>query len=116
MTEPPSKLERRIYAAEKLGEQWAELHAKYLQLDEDKKSFLSSIMNDLDNGSMSETKLERLARGSKAFRDYVVNLALAKGEELRAKVRYDNAQALFSAAQSDQSLERTKMAYLNHIP
>ena len=106
---PLTLLEQRIVKAEKHGEAWAELHAKWLQLDEDKKSFLSALMNDLDDGGMSEAKLERLARGSKAYRDYVAGLAIAKGEELRAKVRYENANALFSAAQSDQSLERVKI-------
>ena len=102
-------LEQRIIKAERHGETWAELHAKWLQLDEDKKSFLAALINDLDNGDTSEAKLERLARASKEYRDYIANLAIAKGEELRAKVRYENANALFSAAQSDQSLERVKI-------
>jgi len=104
-----SLLERRIIKSERDGEQWADLHAKWLQLNEDKKSFLAALINDLDDGKMSEAKLERLALGSKAYRDYVVGLAIAKGEELRAKVRYENSTALFSAAQSDQSLERAKI-------
>ena len=50
---PLTLLEQRIVKAEKHGETWAELHAKWLQLDEDKKSFLSSLINDLDDGNMS---------------------------------------------------------------
>lgn len=113
---PLTLLEQRIVKAEKYGETWAEIHAKYLQLEEDKKSFLSALMNDLDDGSMSEAKLERLARGSKAYRDYVATLALAKGEELRAKVRYDNARDLFEAARSAESTEREKLKHFSHIP
>lgn len=113
---PLTLLEQRIVKAEKHGETWAELHAKWLQLDEDKKSFLSSLINDLDDGDMSEAKLERLARGSKAYRDYVAGLAIAKGEELRAKVRYDNARDLFEAARSAESTEREKLKHFSHIP
>jgi hypothetical protein len=111
-----SKLEQRIIAAEREGEKWADIHAKWLQLDEDKKSFLAALMNDLDDGSKSEAKLERLARGSKAFRDYITNLALAKGQEIRAKVSYENARDLFEAARSAESTERAKIQHLNHIP
>jgi acyl-CoA reductase-like NAD-dependent aldehyde dehydrogenase len=111
-----SILEKRVVAAEKYGREWADLHATWLQLDEDKKSFLAAIMNDLDDGSMSEAKLERLARGSKHFREYIANMALAKGTELRAKVRYDNARDLFEAGRSAESTEREKIKHLNHIP
>ena len=113
---PLTLLEQRIVKAERHGEAWAELHAKWLQLDEDKKSFLAALINDLDDGSMSEAKLERLARGSKAYRDYIAGLAIAKGEELRAKVRYENARDLFEAARSAESTERQKMQTLRYIP
>ena len=111
-----SILEKRVVAAERYGREWAELHATWLQLDETKKSVLAGLMNDLDDGNTSESKLERLARGSKDYRDYVNNLALAKGAELRAKVRYDNARDLFEAGRSAESTEREKIKHLSHIP
>jgi hypothetical protein len=111
-----SVLEQRVIAAEKFGAAWADLHATWLQLDESKKSLLAGLMNDLDDGEKSESKLERLARGSKVYQEYVNNLALAKGAELRAKVRYDNARDLFEAGRSAESTEREKIKHLNHIP
>ena len=111
-----SILEKRVVAAEKYGREWADLHAIWLQLDESKKSVLAGLQNDLDDGDTSEAKLERLARATKEYREYVNNLALAKGAELRAKVRYDNARDLFSAAQSDQATEREKLKHLGSIP
>ena len=111
-----SLLERRVIKAEKWGEEYARIHAKWLQLDEDKKSFLAALMNGLDDGAMSESKLERLARATKEYRDYVATLALAKGEEIRAKVRYENSRDLFEAARSQEATERAKITHLNHIP
>jgi hypothetical protein len=112
----PTELERRIIAAEKLGQKWVELHEVWLQLDEDKKNYLSALMNDLDDGETSEAKLERKARGSKEFREYIKNMCIARGEELRAKVRYENAQDYFEAGRSKESTERQKMQTFGHIP
>jgi len=111
-----TELEQRIIYAESLGEKWAGIYETWLQLDEDKKNYLSSLMNDLDDGDKSEAKLERIARGTKAFRDYVRLMCIAKGEELRAKVKYENARDLFEAARSKESTEREKMKTLRFIP
>ena len=111
-----SELEKRIIFAEEQGQKWAEIHQIWLQLDEDKKNYLSALMNDLDDGEKSEAKLERLARGSKAFRDYVKNMCIAKGEELRSKVKYENARDYFEAGRSQESTEREKMKTLKFIP
>jgi len=111
-----SELEKRIIFAEELGGKWAAIHQIWLQLDEDKKNYLSALMNDLDDGEKSEAKLERLARGTKDFREYIKNMCIAKGEELRAKVRYDNARDYFEAGRSQESTEREKMKTLKFIP
>ncbi len=111
-----SELEKRIIFAEEAGRKWAEIHQIWLQLDSDKANYLAALMNDIDDGQMSDKKLERLARGSKAFRDYVKNTSIAKGEELRAKVKYENARDYFEAGRSQESTEREKMKTLKFIP
>ena len=111
-----SELEKRIIKAEALGQKWATLHEKWMQLDESKKNYLASLMNDLDNGETSELKLERQARGQKEWKDFIVRLCMAKGEELRAKVRYENAVAYWEAGRSLESTERAKMQVLRDIP
>lgn len=105
-------LEARAIRAKELGEIWADVHCTWLQLEEDKKSYLASLMNDLDTGELSEAKLDRLARGSKPYRDYIKNLCLAKGEELRAKVRYENARDFFEAGRSLEATQRAEMKLL----
>lgn len=111
-----TELEHRIVRAEKHGQKWAEVHEKWLVLEEDKKNYLAALMNDLDDGEKSESKLERLARGSKQFREYVKGMCIAKGEELRAKVKYENARDYFEAGRSREATERQKMNTLKFIP
>lgn len=110
-----SELEKRVIRAQELGQKWAELHEVWLQLDRDEKNYLAALMNDLSKANIgglrdaSETKLERLARGSDEFRKYILRICIAKGEELRAKVRYDNARDFFEAARSLEATERAKI-------
>jgi len=118
-----SELEKRIIFAEELGQKWASLHEIAMQLEEDKKNYLAALMNDIDANtnptdpkSLPEAKLERLARGSHQYREYIKNMCIAKGEELRAKVKYDNARDLFEAGRSQESTEREKMKTLKFIP
>ncbi len=111
-----SELEKRIIFAEEAGQKWAEVHVIASQLAEDKANYLAALMNDLDDGNISEKKLERMARGSKGFREYIKNMCIAKGEELRAKVRYENARDYFEAGRSQESTEREKMKTLKFIP
>jgi len=114
-----SELEKRIVLAEEYGQKYASLHEIALQLSEDKSNYLAALMNDLESNhgnTMSEKKLERLARGSKQYREYIKNMCIAKGEELRAKVRYENARDFFEAGRSQESTEREKMRTLKFIP
>ena len=111
-----SELEKRIIRAENLGQDWVNKHEVWLQLDEAKKSVLSDIVKDLDDGEQSEVKLERLARASKQYREYINNLSLAKGAELRARVKYDCAMQWVDAGRTAEATARAKMQYLKEIP
>jgi gamma-glutamyl phosphate reductase len=119
MTNGRSELEKRIIFAEEAGQKWADLHAIAMQLNEDKANYLAALINDLEaahGSTVSEKRLERLARGSKQYREYIKNMCIAKGEELRAKVRYENARDYFEAGRSQESTEREKMKTLKFIP
>jgi hypothetical protein len=114
-----TELERLILFAQEEGQKWASLYEIALQLEEDRKNYLAALMNDLEGqhgNTMTEAKLERLARGSKQFREYVKNMCIARGEELRAKVRYTNSLNLFEAGRSKETTEREKMKTLKFIP
>ena len=105
-----TELEKRIIAAQKAGQTWAAAEEKFFLLDETRKSYLSSLENDLDNGALSEAKLERLARGSKQWQDHIAALSLARGEQLRAKVRYEASVAYYEAARTAESTRRTMVS------
>lgn len=107
-----TELETRILRAEKLGQEWAKADEVFYQLDETKKSVLADLMKDLDDGDTSEAKLERLARASKEWKEHVSRLAIAKGEMLRAKVRFEAATAWYEAARTTESTNRVKMQVL----
>ncbi len=119
MSDTLTKLERRVIENEKRGQEWVEAHAQWIQLDESKKNYLASLQNDMEKqseGKLSEAKLERLARGSKDYTDFITGLCVARTEELRAKVKYDNALDLFRAIQSAQAFEREKLKHLGETP
>ena len=111
-----TELEKRIVRAEKLGQEWAGLDELFFQLDETKKSVLADLMNSLDDGEMSEAKLERLARGRKEWKEHIQNLAVAKHKMLSAKVKYESAVAYYEAARTTESTERVRMQVLRDIP
>jgi len=91
------------------GVAWVEAKLKSDQLEEDQKPFLASLMNALDDGKTSEAKLDRLARGSTQYREYVKNMVLSKAEALREKVRYDALGSFYEAKRSEKALERSKI-------
>jgi hypothetical protein len=111
-----SELEKRIIRSAELGEEWAKLHEAWMQLDEAKKTVLADLQKDLDDGKTSEAKLERLARTRKEYKEFINNLCIAKGQELRAKVRYEAAQAFYEAGRTREATERERMKTLRDIP
>ena len=111
-----SELEKRIIRAEALGQKWAEAAEAFYQLDETKKSVLADLMKDLDDGELSESKLERMARGQKEWKEHIQHLAVAKGEMLRAQVKYEAAVSWYEAARTTESTNRVKMQVLRDVP
>ena len=105
-----TELEKRIVAAQKAGQAWAVADEKYFLLDETKKSVLADLINDLDDSNTSEAKLERLARSTKAWRGHIAALSIAKGEALRAKVRYESCIAWYEAERTKEASQRVSVA------
>ena len=104
-----NELEAVVVRMETAGREWVKAKLLADQLDDDTKSYLASIMNELDDGKTSEAKLDRLARGSKEFREFVRSAAIARADMLKKKVRYDGEQSLFEAKRSEYAMERSKI-------
>jgi len=111
-----SELERRIIRAETLGQDWVNQLATYRQLEEGKKSVLADLQNSLDDGDTSEAKLERQARGSKEWKEFIRNLCTAEAAMLRAKVKYDCSVAFYEAARTAEASKRVELQVLRDKP
>jgi hypothetical protein len=105
-------LEALVTQINKAGQEWVEAKLKSDQLEADEKNYLAALINELEKAfdKVSETRLERLARGSAEFRAYVTGRIIAQAETNRKKVRYEAAQNLFEAKRSLMALEREKIA------
>ena len=103
------ELEKMVVKLQRAGQDWVKAKLAAEQLEQDAKPYLASLQNELDNGDTSEAKLERQAKGSKQYRDYIREMCLARAESLKAKVRYEGFQALFEAKRSEYALERVKL-------
>lgn len=101
-----NSLEKTVIEYQQAGKAWVDSKLISDQLEEDQKSFLASLVNELDDDKTSETKLERKARGSKQYRDYVTNMCLARAEMLKKKVRFDALGMLFESRRSELAFER----------
>ena len=103
------RLLREIHDA---GQAWIDAQLIARQLEEDQRSFLASLMNEMEkhfDGKVSETKLDRLARGAQPYRDYVMRQCTAWAEAQRLRVRYENLQMLLEARRSELAMERAKV-------
>jgi hypothetical protein len=99
-------LEKLVKDFQSAGQDWVKAKLVADQLEEDKKSYFFALKNALDNGELSEAKLDRLAGGSKEYREYIQRMCLARADMLSKKVRYDAFDKLFDAARSEKAYER----------
>lgn len=106
-----TELERTCAAWRAKGIAWVDAKLAAELLEKDKESFLASLIGALrkSDPEASDTKLRADALASVEYRDFIKGMVLAKHKELTAKVEYDALDRLFSARQSDQSLERSKI-------
>lgn len=111
MTE--GNLEKLVIEIQEAGQDWIEAKLKSDQLDDGEKNYLAALINGLEEGmkggKISEAKLERLARGSPEFGQYVIGKCTAIAETSRKKVRYEALQNLWEARRSELAFERAKI-------
>lgn len=108
-----AELERLVTEIQKAGQDYVDAKLKSDQLTDDEKNFLAELQNAIEESApdkVSEAKLERLARGTPAFRNYVTGMVAARGEMLRKKIRFEALQSLFEAKRSELAFEREKLS------
>jgi len=104
-----------VVELEKAGHDVVDAELRASQLKEDQKPYLATLMNELDNTQSSETKLERLAKGSKVYRDFNNGMNLAKAEAAHKRIRYENLARYYEAKRSELAMERERMKTLKDI-
>ena len=91
------------------GKVWVLSKEKSDTLDEGAKPFLASIKNELDDGKMSEAKLDRLAMGSSEYRSYVTGMCAARAVTNLAKLKMAYYDKLWESKRSQMSLLKVQV-------
>lgn len=83
----------KIYEAEMdAGNDWSDKDNAARVLEESKKSVLAEIMLDSPSSTNAAKEMEALA--SKQYRQYVLEMCMAKREANKARVKYDAIRTL----------------------
>ena len=113
-------LESLSYLIEEKGKEWNKAKQTAERLDELRKILLAEIQNreellaiaDGSQKAPSETKLERLARGSAEFRSHAESVVVAKKAANDIFMEYEALKNLFDAKRSEMALERAKVSLI----
>ena len=103
------ELENTVIEWKAAGDAWIAAKLRADQLEEDAKSFLAALINELEQAETektSEARLERKARGSKAYREFINQMCIARADALAKKVRFDALEKLFDARRSQKAFDR----------
>lgn len=106
MSLDPEKIYNEIMAA---GERWADCKAAYEAFDDNTKSVLAEITGRYMDAGQNKGASEASALASKDYREHLVALSKARGEFLRAQVRYDSLKMLADLRRSEESTKRAEM-------
>lgn len=109
-------LDSLSYSIEKKGKEWNAAKQVAERADELRKILLADIQNRHEAGVMqydpkakiSETKLERIARGSDEFREHIETAVEAKKDANDKYMEYEALKNLFDAKRSEMALERAR--------
>lgn len=107
-------LERLVVEIQQAGQAWIDAKLKSDQLEDGVKNYLAALMNALEEEqfkerTVSESKLERLARGSAEFGEYITGKCAAVAETQRKRVRYEALRDLWEARRSQLAFERVQI-------
>lgn len=93
----------------KAGEEWADKKSAYEALDDNTKSVLAEITGRYMDTGQSKSAAEVSALASRDYREHLASLSKARGEFLRAQVRYDSLKMLAELRRSQESTRRAEM-------
>ncbi len=105
-------LEEIVHLANKIGMEYVEMKKKAEKLALFKPSEKAKAMQRYDDGSRSESKVKRLADIDPDYLAFLEEMADAKAESEKLKIRYDSYLNLFEAKRSLLSYQKAEMTLL----
>lgn len=109
MSDDKPNLEQWVIEYQAAGQAWVKAKLRADQLSEGQKNYLAALINKLEqtqSEKLSETKLERWARGSNDFINYTNNMCQAVSDMLSKRVRYDAMDKWWESKRSGLSFEK----------
>ena len=102
-------LEEIVHLANRIGLEYAAAKREAERLDLLKATVRARVALRLDDGSLTETKLRRLTEVDADYVAFLEQLAAAKGECDRLRIRYESYKNLFEARRSLLSYQKAEM-------
>jgi len=105
-------LEDIVHLANRIGLEYATAKRDAERLELLKPTVRSRVSIRLDDDSMTEAKLRRLTETDSEYVAFIEDLAQAKGESERLRIRYESYKNLFEARRSLLSYQKAEMKLL----
>ncbi len=105
-------LEELVHLANKVGMELVEAKKTCDRLELMKPIVRARIMQRLDNGEVSETKLRRLMESDTEYAAYIDRLIDARAWLEKVRIRYESYKNLFEARRSMLSYRKAEMRLL----
>ena len=105
-------LEDIVHIANKVGMEYAKAKKEAEHLDLLKATKRAKAMLKFDDGKISEAKIKRLAETDEDYVDFLIELAAAKSEADKLRIRYESYKNLFEARRSMLSYQKAEMKLL----
>lgn len=105
-------LEEIVHLSNKIGLEYAKAKKDAERLELLKPTVRARVSIRLDDGQVSEARLRRLTETDPEYVDFIEQLAQAKGECDRLRIRYESYKNLFEARRSMLSYQKAEMKML----
>jgi hypothetical protein len=105
-------LEEIVHIANKIGLEFVEAKRKAEHFSMLKPTVKARIMIRLDDGTLSEAKLQRLTETDPEYLDFLEQLSEAKREADKLRIRYESYKNLFEAKRSMLSYQKAELKHL----
>jgi len=107
----PEHLEKITYELHEAQKAYDLSVIEFDRLNDIKDDFLDSLINELDNGVMTEMKLKRLARGTEKWKAFKTGLQAAKDKKIELSTELKNKRNHYNTVERGMSYRRDEMKW-----